>query len=162
MNCIVKLPPHEQQTFSEMNFYFLGIDIFLHFSSIDLPNFAASVYSIELCNRLRGFLSSCPPSSPSPHVTELLIAAADFERDLQSWNIRCVIKEPLVRKSFLIYTFYIRKSDYEFYWRTRICQELEHIGLRPKSLSGSLNCFPFCILGFLMVNIVEFPMSAKF
>ncbi|XXG63082.1 hypothetical protein AAC387_Pa05g1348 [Persea americana] len=59
-------------------------------SSIDLPNIAASVYSIELCNRLRGFLSSCPPSSPSPHVTELLIAAADFERDLQSWNISLV------------------------------------------------------------------------
>ncbi|XP_077222577.1 portal protein isoform X2 [Tasmannia lanceolata] len=56
-------------------------------SSIDLPNLAATVYSTELCNRLRGFLAACPPSSPLPHVTELLIATADFERDLQSWSI---------------------------------------------------------------------------
>ncbi|XP_043698706.1 uncharacterized protein LOC122649572 isoform X2 [Telopea speciosissima] len=56
-------------------------------SSIDLSNIAAGVYSTELCNRLRGFLAAWPPSSPSPHVTELLIATADFERDLQSWNI---------------------------------------------------------------------------
>ncbi|XP_068636555.1 uncharacterized protein [Aristolochia californica] len=59
-------------------------------SSIDLPNLAASVYSAELCNRLRGFLSACPPSSPLPHVTELLMATADFERDLVSWNISLV------------------------------------------------------------------------
>ncbi|XP_058114690.1 uncharacterized protein LOC131257803 [Magnolia sinica] len=59
-------------------------------SSIDLPNIAAAVYSTELCNRLRGFLAACPPSSPAPHVTDLLIAAADFERDLQSWHIRSV------------------------------------------------------------------------
>lgn len=59
-------------------------------SSIDLPNIASAIYSTELCNRLRGFLASCPPSSPSPHVTELLIATADFERDLQSWKISSV------------------------------------------------------------------------
>ncbi|KAF3796840.1 hypothetical protein EJ110_NYTH00677 [Nymphaea thermarum] len=56
-------------------------------SSIDLPNIAAAVYSTELCNRLRGFLMACPPSSPSPHVTELLLATADFEGSLFSWNI---------------------------------------------------------------------------
>uniref|UniRef100_A0A2N9FJ97 Uncharacterized protein n=1 Tax=Fagus sylvatica TaxID=28930 RepID=A0A2N9FJ97_FAGSY len=56
-------------------------------SSIDLSNIAAAVYSIELCNRLRGFLSASPPSSPQPHVNELLIATADFERDLELWNI---------------------------------------------------------------------------
>ncbi|KAG9448831.1 hypothetical protein H6P81_008796 [Aristolochia fimbriata] len=59
-------------------------------SSIDLPNLAASVYSAELCNRLRGFLSACPPSGPLLHVTELLMATADFERDLISWNISLV------------------------------------------------------------------------
>ncbi|XP_031492655.1 uncharacterized protein LOC116259141 [Nymphaea colorata] len=56
-------------------------------SSIDLPNIAAAVYSTELCNRLRGFLVACPPSGPSPHVTELLLATADFEGSLFSWNI---------------------------------------------------------------------------
>ncbi|XP_010252941.1 PREDICTED: uncharacterized protein LOC104594363 isoform X2 [Nelumbo nucifera] len=56
-------------------------------SSIDLSNIAASVYSTELCNRIRGFLAAWPPASPLPHVTELLIATADFERDLESWNI---------------------------------------------------------------------------
>ncbi|KAI3852139.1 hypothetical protein MKW92_040856 [Papaver armeniacum] len=59
-------------------------------SSIDLSNIAASVYSTELCKRLRGFLAAWPPSSPLPHVTDLLIATADFERDLDSWNIRQV------------------------------------------------------------------------
>ncbi|KAJ4980949.1 hypothetical protein NE237_031786 [Protea cynaroides] len=59
-------------------------------SSIDLSNIAAGVYSTELCNRLRGFLAAWPPSSPLPHVTELLIATADFARDLESWNISSV------------------------------------------------------------------------
>ncbi|KAJ6835829.1 uncharacterized protein M6B38_329840 [Iris pallida] len=59
-------------------------------SSIDLPNIVASVYNPQLCNRLRGFLTACPPSKPSPHVAELLIATADFERNLQSWNISVV------------------------------------------------------------------------
>eukprot|EP00257_Ricinus_communis_P019201 XP_015578120.1 uncharacterized protein LOC8288297 isoform X1 [Ricinus communis] len=56
-------------------------------SSIDLSNIAAAVYSTELCNRLKNFLSAWPPSSPQPHVNELLIAIADFERDLELWNI---------------------------------------------------------------------------
>ncbi|XP_042490199.1 uncharacterized protein LOC122070153 isoform X3 [Macadamia integrifolia] len=59
-------------------------------SSIDLSNIAAGAYSTELCNRLRGFLAAWPPSSPLPHVTELLISTADFERDLESWNISLV------------------------------------------------------------------------
>ncbi|XP_050204995.1 uncharacterized protein LOC126655039 [Mercurialis annua] len=56
-------------------------------SSIDLSNITAAVYSTELCNRLRSFLSAWPPSSPQPHVNELLIAIADLERDLEFWNI---------------------------------------------------------------------------
>lgn len=59
-------------------------------SSIDLSNIAAAVYSSELCNRLRGFLATWPPSSPQSHVNELLIATADFERNLESWKIRLV------------------------------------------------------------------------
>ncbi|XAR56351.1 hypothetical protein NMG60_11036803 [Bertholletia excelsa] len=56
-------------------------------SSIDLSNITAAVYSIELCKRLRGFLAAWPPSRPLSHVNELLIATADFERNLESWNI---------------------------------------------------------------------------
>ncbi|KAK7320248.1 hypothetical protein VNO77_29560 [Canavalia gladiata] len=56
-------------------------------SSIDLTNITAAVYSSELCKRLRTFLSALPPSSPQAHVNELLVSTADFERDLESWNI---------------------------------------------------------------------------
>ncbi|KAL7597821.1 hypothetical protein Lser_V15G24866 [Lactuca serriola] len=56
-------------------------------SSIDLSSITAAVYSSELCKRLKGFLAAWPPSSPQPHVNELLIATADFERNLESWNI---------------------------------------------------------------------------
>ncbi|XP_015080568.1 uncharacterized protein LOC107024170 [Solanum pennellii] len=59
-------------------------------SSIDLSSITASVYSTELCKRLKNFLAAWPPSSPSPHVNELLIAAADFERNLDSWNLSLV------------------------------------------------------------------------
>ncbi|KAB2022565.1 hypothetical protein ES319_D07G221400v1 [Gossypium barbadense] len=56
-------------------------------SSIDLSNITAEVYSTELCKRLTSFLAAWPPSCPASHVNELLIAIADFERDLESWNI---------------------------------------------------------------------------
>ncbi|XP_020234326.1 uncharacterized protein LOC109814331 isoform X2 [Cajanus cajan] len=59
-------------------------------SSIDLTNITATVYSTELCKRLRAFLSALPPSSPQAHVNELLVATADFERDLELWNISAV------------------------------------------------------------------------
>ncbi|KAL3514254.1 hypothetical protein ACH5RR_026971 [Cinchona calisaya] len=59
-------------------------------SFIDLPNLSAAIYSAELCSRLRAFLIACPPTSPSPPVTELVIATADFQRDLSSWNIKPV------------------------------------------------------------------------
>lgn len=57
-------------------------------SSIDLRNIAAGIYSLELCNRLRTFLVACPPTSPSTPVTDLLIATADFQRDVTAWGIR--------------------------------------------------------------------------
>ncbi|CAL5189488.1 unnamed protein product [Lathyrus oleraceus] len=56
-------------------------------SFVDLPNLSASIYSTELCNRLRAFLISCPPTGPSSPVAELLIATSDFQRDLSAWNI---------------------------------------------------------------------------
>ncbi|XP_078154490.1 uncharacterized protein LOC144549583 [Carex rostrata] len=59
-------------------------------SSIDLPKVAANVYSTKLCNRMRNFLSTCPPSRPFPYVQELLISTFDFERELASWNLRSV------------------------------------------------------------------------
>ncbi|CAN7010927.1 unnamed protein product [Brassica oleracea var. botrytis] len=57
-------------------------------SFIDLSNLSASIYSTDLCNRLRTFLVACPPSGPSPAVQQLVIATEDFQRDLSSWNIR--------------------------------------------------------------------------
>lgn len=59
-------------------------------SFIDLPNLSSAIYSAELCSRLRSFLIACPPTGPSPPVTELVIATADFQRDLSSWNINPV------------------------------------------------------------------------
>ncbi|BAT81923.1 hypothetical protein VIGAN_03183600 [Vigna angularis var. angularis] len=56
-------------------------------SFVDLPNLSASIYSTELCNRLRAFLISCPPSGPSSPVAELVIATSDFQRDLVNWSI---------------------------------------------------------------------------
>ncbi|XP_072981230.1 uncharacterized protein [Typha angustifolia] len=56
-------------------------------SFIDLPNLAASIYNVELCNRLRAFLVACPPTGPSSHVADLVIATADFQKDLASWKI---------------------------------------------------------------------------
>ncbi|KAG8059356.1 hypothetical protein GUJ93_ZPchr0002g23236 [Zizania palustris] len=60
-------------------------------SFVDLPNLAASIYSVELSNRLRAFLVACPPTGPSSPVLDLVIATADFQKDLASWNI-CPIK----------------------------------------------------------------------
>ncbi|CAH9129911.1 unnamed protein product [Cuscuta epithymum] len=59
-------------------------------SFIDLPNLSSAIYSAELCSRLRSFLIACPPTGPSPHVTELVIATSDFQRDLASWNVKPV------------------------------------------------------------------------
>ena len=60
-------------------------------SFIDLPSLSSSIYSTELCTRLRAFLIACPPTGPSPPVAELVIATADFQRDLSNWNIKYVI-----------------------------------------------------------------------
>lgn len=56
-------------------------------SFIDLPNLSSSIYSTELYSRLREFLVACPPAGPSPPVAELVVATADFQRDLSLWNI---------------------------------------------------------------------------
>ncbi|XP_057725923.1 uncharacterized protein LOC130941436 [Arachis stenosperma] len=56
-------------------------------SFVDLPNLSASIYSTELCSRLRAFLISCPPTGPASPVADLIIATSDFQRDLNSWNI---------------------------------------------------------------------------
>uniref|UniRef100_A0A7N0UW01 Uncharacterized protein n=1 Tax=Kalanchoe fedtschenkoi TaxID=63787 RepID=A0A7N0UW01_KALFE len=54
---------------------------------VDLPSLSASLYSTELCNRLRNFLAACPPSAPSSPVAELVIATSDLQRDMSSWGI---------------------------------------------------------------------------
>ncbi|KAI7732816.1 hypothetical protein M8C21_014062, partial [Ambrosia artemisiifolia] len=56
-------------------------------SFLDLPNLSSALYSFELCNRMRGFLTSCPPISLSPPVTDLIITTCEFQKDLTYWNI---------------------------------------------------------------------------
>ncbi|XP_057997660.1 uncharacterized protein LOC131176612 [Hevea brasiliensis] len=56
-------------------------------SFIELSSLCASIYSVDLSSRLRTFLVACPPPGLSPPVAELLIATADFQKDLASWNI---------------------------------------------------------------------------
>ncbi|XP_059436516.1 uncharacterized protein LOC132169504 [Corylus avellana] len=53
---------------------------------IDLPNISSAIYCGDLCNRLRAFLVACPPPSLSPPIAELVIATADFQRDLDCWK----------------------------------------------------------------------------
>lgn len=60
---------------------------FCFHSFVDLPNLAASIYSVELSNRLRAFLVACPPAGPASPVSDLVVATADFQKDLSSWNI---------------------------------------------------------------------------
>ncbi|KAI4328142.1 hypothetical protein L6164_020524 [Bauhinia variegata] len=60
-------------------------------SFIDLPNLSSSIYGMELSNRLTEFLTACPPPAPSPPIVELLLATADFQKDLACWNI-CPVK----------------------------------------------------------------------
>nr|GEY35268.1 uncharacterized protein [Tanacetum cinerariifolium] len=57
-------------------------------SFIDLPNRSSAIYSAELSSRLRAFLAACHPAAPSPHVTDLVAATADFQKDLASWNVK--------------------------------------------------------------------------
>ncbi|KAG6474431.1 hypothetical protein ZIOFF_068366 [Zingiber officinale] len=61
------------------------------FHFLDLPNLSASIYSVELSTRLRSLLVTCPPGGPSQPVADLVIATADFQKDLTSWNI-CPVK----------------------------------------------------------------------
>ncbi|KAK8916406.1 hypothetical protein KSP39_PZI022186 [Platanthera zijinensis] len=83
-------------------------------SCIDLPNIAASVYSIQLCQRLRDFLSAFPPSKPAPHVVELLVSTADFERNLNSWNISHVHDGVISRDLFHDYIeVWIKDTQYQ-------------------------------------------------
>ncbi|XP_050204886.1 uncharacterized protein LOC126654923 [Mercurialis annua] len=72
-------------------------------SFIDLPSLSSSIYSTELCNRLRAFLLACPPSGPSPHVAELVVATADFQRDLAGWSISPVKEGVDAKELFHLY-----------------------------------------------------------
>ncbi|PON38807.1 pesticidal crystal cry8Ba protein [Parasponia andersonii] len=59
-------------------------------SFIEVPNISSSIYSVELSSRLRAFLVACPPPGPSGPVSQLVIAAADLQRDLPLWNVNPV------------------------------------------------------------------------
>ncbi|KAI0492413.1 hypothetical protein KFK09_026684 [Dendrobium nobile] len=83
-------------------------------SCIDLPNTAASIYSVQLCQRLKNFLSAFPPSKPAPHVIELLVVTADFERDLNSWSISPVHGGVISRDLFHYYIeIWIKDAQYQ-------------------------------------------------
>ncbi|CAN4114847.1 unnamed protein product [Withania somnifera] len=56
-------------------------------SFLDLPNLSSSIYSAELCSRLRAFLVACPPTGPSSPVAELIVATADLQKDFSAWKI---------------------------------------------------------------------------
>ncbi|KAL6972898.1 hypothetical protein U1Q18_027073 [Sarracenia purpurea var. burkii] len=43
--------------------------------------------SLSYARGLKGFLDAWSPSSPLPHVNELLRATAEFERNFEVWNI---------------------------------------------------------------------------
>ncbi|MFS7974801.1 hypothetical protein Hanom_Chr10g00872971 [Helianthus anomalus] len=72
-------------------------------SFIDLPNLSSAIYSAELSSRLRTFLVACPPTAPSTHVTDLVIATADFQKDLASWNINPVKNGVDAKELFHLY-----------------------------------------------------------
>ncbi|KAI3689183.1 hypothetical protein L2E82_47133 [Cichorium intybus] len=72
-------------------------------SFIDLPNLSTAIYSAELASRLRAFLVACPPTGPFSHVTELVIATADFQKDLASWNINPVKNGVDAKELFHLY-----------------------------------------------------------
>ncbi|KAG5060050.1 hypothetical protein JHK85_001105 [Glycine max] len=67
--------------------YLIQIRKFLAETCNPVPNLSASIYSTELCNRLRAFLIYCPPMGPSSPVAELVIATSDFQRYLVRWGI---------------------------------------------------------------------------
>nr|GEZ79699.1 hypothetical protein [Tanacetum cinerariifolium] len=70
---------------------------------IDLPNRSSAIYSAELSSRLRAFLVACHPAAPSPHVTDLVAATADFQKDLASWNVNPVYHDLDIKEFFHLY-----------------------------------------------------------
>ncbi|KAL8472205.1 hypothetical protein ACS0TY_029429 [Phlomoides rotata] len=103
-------------------------------SFIDLPNLSSSIYSTELYSRLREFLVSCPPSGPSPPVVELVIATADFQRDLSLWNIS-YIKGGVDAKE--LFHFYITL------WIQDKCFALLELCKLDRAKSSSFSTTPF-------------------
>lgn len=99
LNSITSLDPFQISSSLVLKYYCVSLSdcycllkVLMHLvqyfhSFVDLPNLSASIYSTELCNRLRAFLISCPPSGPSSPVAELVIATSDFQRDLVNWSI---------------------------------------------------------------------------
>ncbi|KAL8229027.1 hypothetical protein R6Q57_013927 [Mikania cordata] len=72
-------------------------------SFIDLPNLSSALYSLELCNRMRGFLISYPPIKLSSPVTDLIVTTCDFQKDLAYWNISPVKGGVDAKELFHIY-----------------------------------------------------------
>ncbi|KAL6526394.1 hypothetical protein OROHE_015403 [Orobanche hederae] len=122
-------------------------------SFIDLPNFSSSIYSTELFSRLRAFLVSCPPPRPTPPVVELVIATADFQRDLALWNISPIKGGVDAKELFNAYiTLWIRDK------RLALLEFCKLDKVKPSSLPTQLSATSFIedVYGRLKETLAEY------
>nr|GEW80592.1 callose synthase 5 [Tanacetum cinerariifolium] len=68
----------------------------------------------DLSRRLQAFLVACPPTGPSIHVIELLIATADFQKDLDTRNVNPAKVGVIAKELFDLYIL-IRIEDKRSY-----------------------------------------------
>ncbi|KAL6558737.1 hypothetical protein OROMI_019087 [Orobanche minor] len=124
-------------------------------SFIDLPNFSSSIYSTELFSRLRAFLVSCPPPRPTPPIVELVIATADFQRDLALWNISPIKGGVDAKELFNAYiTLWIRDK------RLALLEFCKLDKVKPSSLPTQLSATSFIedVYGRLKETLAEYDV----
>ncbi|XP_062011137.1 uncharacterized protein LOC133727557 [Rosa rugosa] len=97
-------------------------------SFVDLPNISSSIYNVELCSRLGAFLVACPPPGLSPPVAELIIATAEFQKDLSLWNIDPVVDGVNAKELF--------HSHIVSWIRNKHCTLLDRCKLDKENWSG--------------------------
>ncbi|GFP85845.1 hypothetical protein PHJA_000728300 [Phtheirospermum japonicum] len=136
-------------------------------SFINLPNLSSAIYSTELCSRLRAFLVSCPPAGPTSPVVALVIATADFQRDLALWNIGHIKGGVDAKELFHVYiTLWIqdkRLALLEFCKLDKVKSFdsiLKQLVVKPPSLPTqySTTCFIDDIYGRLNEMLAEYDV----